>query len=486
MDDKDFNIDDIINDVNAKKNELKTPPRDVHQDSVEDTSSDIILEDKAKDITDKTIQPVANDLHTDKESEKTDEKKAEVDDSATDESIEVPEDEVESAKDTVEPKKAPSVKSNSNAKNNSQMASKKKSSKKKNKKKKGKVNHSIFSGLILVVFILTISLIMAIGGINLGMEYLGVGKSENDVTFNIPKNSSTDDIAQILVDNDIIENKFLFKVAMKLKSPAAIYPGDITLNPALGYAGVVGRLAEMRENYKTVSLTFPEGSTLLDIANLLEENEVCSADEFLFNFNKLQGFDFENKIDDNADSFYRMEGFFFPDTYEFYVGDSGYNVTKIVREHFESKITDSMYIKMQEKNMTLSEVITLASIIQWEANSVEEMPKVASVFMNRLDDSNTFPTLQSDATKRYIDRVIDKVADNDASIEHYTDSYDTYSCKGLPAGPVCNPGIEAINAVLNPEKTDYYYFCNNLETGKSYFAKTLEEHEKNLKKAGLA
>ena len=71
------------------------------------------------------------------------------------------------------------------------------------------------------------------------------------------------------------------------------------------------------------------------------------------------------------------------------------------------------------------------------------------------------------------------------NIKYYTENYDTYNCKGLPAGPICNPGLDAINAVLNPEETEYYYFCNNLDTGKAYFAKTLEEHEKNLVKAGL-
>jgi UPF0755 protein len=94
--------------------------------------------------------------------------------------------------------------------------------------------------------------------------------------------------------------------------------------------------------------------------------------------------------------------------------------------------------------------------------------------------------LQSDTTTNYINNVISKQSDNESTIEHYTDYYDTYQCKGLPAGPICNPGLDAINAVLYPEETDYYYFCNNLETGETFYAKTLEEHEKNLVKAGLA
>ena len=241
----------------------------------------------------------------------------------------------------------------------------------------------------------------------------------------------------------------------------------------------------MRESYKTVTVTFKEGENLLDVAKKLEENGVCTASDFLFEFNKQQGYDFESKLKENKNAFYNMEGYFFPDTYNFYVGDTAYNITKTVREHFEKQINDKMYTRMKKLGLDLNEVMTLASIVQLESENSQEMPKVASVFLNRLNDPDTFPMLQSDATKNYIKNVIKKQSDNQASIDHYTDYYDTYKCMGLPAGPICNPGLDAINAVLYPAETDYYYFCNNLKTGKSYYAKTLEEHEKNLVKAGL-
>jgi len=98
--------------------------------------------------------------------------------------------------------------------------------------------------------------------------------------------------------------------------------------------------------------------------------------------------------------------------------------------------------------MSLNEVMTLASIVQLEAASEDEMPKVASVFLNRLDDPDTYPMLQSDTTTNYIKNVIKTEADNTASIEHYTECYDTYKCKGLPAGPICNPGMAAIRRLI--------------------------------------
>ena len=152
------------------------------------------------------------------------------------------------------------------------------------------------------------------------------------------------------------------------------------------------------------------------------------------------------------------------------MNDSAGNVTKKLREQFEKKYK-TVKAKIKNSGMSLNEVMTLASIVQLEAASEDEMPKVASVFLNRLDDPDTYPMLQSDTT---------------TNIEHYTECYDTYKCKGLPAGPICNPGMAAINAVLEPKKTDYYYFCNNLKTGETFYAKTLDEHEENLVKAGLA
>ncbi len=486
MADKDFNINDIIDNVNSKKNGTSAnastaldisfkPEKTKTESNAEDISNENTVSEEASVTENNEVQADTPQVEEEHEAEVKEEE-------TTESEAEQGSDEA----DSVEEKDDKSEKRKKKAKDETPKKNKKKSKKKKKKKKKSGFNTSIFGALILVTFILIISLIIALGGISLGMEYIGVGKSENEITFNIPKNASTDDIAQILVDNQIINNKDLFKLVMKIKKPDTIYPGDITLHASMGYAKIINELSQMRESYETVTITFPEGITLFEAANMLQENGVCTADDFLFEFNKSQDFDFESKIDTSADTFYQMEGFFFPDTYEFYVDDSAYNVTKIIREHFESIFTDSMYAQMEANNMTLSEVMTLASIVQWEANSTEEMPTVASVFLNRLSDSDTFPSLQSDATKKYITKVIDVVANNDASIEHYTDCYDTYECQGLPAGPICNPGLDAINAVLYPDDTNYYYFCNNLETGKSYFAETLEEHEQNLILAGLA
>ncbi len=398
------------------------------------------------------------------------------------------EEEDEEDDDDEEEKPAPVKKSSDKQKAAENNVKKPANGKKKKKKKRGGIgfNGSIFGGIILVTIILTVSMLLAVGGLTLGMEYYGIGKDENTISFNIPEGSSNEEIADLLFENGIIKNKDLFLMAVKIMKPKTIYPGDITLKPSMTYSDIIEEMEKQRKRYETVTITFYEGEYLIDIAAKLEENKVCSADEFLFEFKKNMDYKFEKYITDNENAFYSREGYCFPDTYEFYVGDTAYNITKILREHFDSKITDDMYKKMNDMGLTLNETMTLASIVQKEAASTEEMPKVASVFLNRLNDPDTFPMLQSDTTYKYIDQVIKKKAANEGLVEHYIEYYDTYAIDGLPAGPICNPGIEAIKAVLNAEKTNYYYFCNNTETGETFYAETLEEHEKNLVKAGLA
>lgn len=115
-----------------------------------------------------------------------------------------------------------------------------------------------------------------------------IGKTDEDIRFNIPAGSTNSEIADILVNEGVIKNKKLFMLALKFEKPAAIYPGDITLQPSSGYSEIIEKLSQMRESYKTVSITFTEGENLLDIAKKLEDNEVCTADDFLFEFNKIK------------------------------------------------------------------------------------------------------------------------------------------------------------------------------------------------------
>ncbi|MCR5121924.1 MAG: endolytic transglycosylase MltG [Ruminococcus sp.] len=353
------------------------------------------------------------------------------------------------------------------------------------KKKEHMFNTSIITGLTITIVVISASIVLATNGITLGMEYLGYNKSDREVTFNIPEGADSEQIIDLLIDNNIITNRTLFKAALRIVDEPILYPGDITLSPNTSYPEIIKTIGTQRELYETVTLTFQEGTNLRAIAAKLEKNNICKASDFLWQFNRKLDLPIDSKISHSSDVYMDMEGYFFPDTYEFYVNDSPYNVSKIVRENFDRKITPEMYARMNEIGMDLNQVITLASIVQWEAGNTEQMPTIASIFLNRLKDPQTFPNLQSDATKNYVEKVIDRVETSTAMLDHYTNVYDTYVCFGLPAGPVCSPGLDAINAVLYPADTKYYYFCHNLDTGEVFYAESYEQHQKNLKKAGL-
>ncbi len=356
----------------------------------------------------------------------------------------------------------------------------------KQRRKKKRANSSVFTGVMIALVIIVVSFVLAVSGIKLGMEYLGLNKSSEDISFYIPAGSSANEIADLLEEKKLISNKTMFKVIVKLKKDGGnLAAGDITLRANMSYSAMIDAITEIRERRDTVEFVIKEGEDLYTIANNLEAAGVCSAEDFLFEFNKNQGYDFESLIETNRDRFYKMEGFCFPDTYQFYLEDSAVNVTMMIRENFDQKFTKKMRERMEEQNLSLDEVMTLASMVQLEAGSDEDMPAIASVFFNRLKNADEYPKLQSDPTKYYARDVIQIAIDPALSYERYHDAYDTYVCEGLPAGPVGNPGLAAINAVLYPDDTDYFYFCANIDTKKTYFAKTLKEHEQNLIKAGL-
>ena len=135
---------------------------------------------------------------------------------------------------------------------------------------------------------------------------------------------------------------------------------------------------------------------------------------------------------------------------------------------------------MKESGLTLHQTVTLASIIQAEASGdPENMKLVSSVYWNRLNDTDTYPMLQSDPTRDYANSVI-LMAGKSGENKRKAALYNTYECNGLPAGPICSPGMDAIMAAMQPESTAYYYFCSNIKTGEFYYAGTLQEHEENV------
>ena len=375
----------------------------------------------------------------------------------------------------------------------------------KRRKKKHLSNHTrtmghVFLGVVLSVAAICAGIFLAWKVIIGLMDYTGMAKSSHEADIVIDGSMNVDDIADTLHENGIIEMPWLFKTYINMTGKdKGFLDGEYTVNSTMSYSNIITLLKTVRQYTNTVTIMIPEGYNAMQIGELLEENLVCRADDFeKYYRSKLEKYDFEEKIMVSEDRFYALEGYLFPDTYEFYVIDdlpekpnmdtSQYakQAAEKMYSNFENKITNSMYARAKELGMTFDQVITLASIIQKEGTNEENMANISSVFHNRLENMYEYPHLQSDTTDHYIEDVIrpNIPSSSLALYENVINAYDTYTCEGLPAGPICSPGMEAINAALYPAETDYYYFLSSSD-GIFYYASTVEKHEQNIVDAAL-
>ncbi len=233
----------------------------------------------------------------------------------------------------------------------------------------------------------------------------------------------------------------------------------------------------------TVRITFPEGYTVTQTADLLSKNGVCTADEFIAAVNNAgRENEFVSSISNPDERPFLLEGYIFPDTYDFYVGEGAQKALSRFLGNTATKLTDEMYARADELGYTMDEIINIASIIQEESFTTESMKNVSSVLHNRLK-SNSFPKLQCDVSIFYLNLYVDPYV-SEESKGKFDAFYNTYECNGLPAGPITNPGMEAINAALYPADTDYYFFLTD-KNQNYYYAETFSQHLENRKIAGV-
>lgn len=376
--------------------------------------------------------------------------------------------------------------------------------KRRKKRKKQQINHTrtmgqIFLGVLLAITSVCIGIVLSINIIDALRDFTGMAKYSPDTEVTITDQMSVDDIADMLHDEGIINMPWLFKSYIKFANmDTGFLNGDFTLNAGMSYGNIVTALKTVKTYTDTVTVMIPEGSTAKQVGELLEQNYVCSAKDFMEYYkNKMEKYDFEEGIAENENRYNLMEGYLFPDTYEFYVIDDlkdnpDFDTSAYAKQaadkmfaNFESKITKSMKARMEELGLTLDQTIILASLIQKEGTNEENMSMISSVFHNRLADPEGFPQLQSDTTYTYIDECVRPYyTDGSDELNAIIAAYDTYTCTGLPAGAICNPGLEAINAALYPADTDYYYFLASSD-GVFYYAQTHEQHEQNIIDAAL-
>lgn len=359
----------------------------------------------------------------------------------------------------------------------------------------------IFAGILLSVFIISISSFLAVYIIKTAFDFTGIGKTYCQAQIYIDEDSSVDDIAMQLANQGVITMPEIFKMYVSMSDKENDFiNGTFTVDSTMSYSTLLMKMQTVTIANQVTEITIIEGMTADEIAQLLEDNLVCRAEDFLAQCKKLEDtYKFQKRLENEPLKFYQMEGYLFPNKYEFYTIpelkdnkelDTSENAADVIDRMFESfneNLEGRYYNRMTKMGLTLDETITLASIVQKEADSVENMKNVASVFYNRMAASESFPKFESDVTVLYVDEHIKphmSKSEINANAKMF-DAYNTYECEGIPVGPVCNPGMDAIKAVLYPNDTAYYYFCADPETTEMYFAETIEEHEQNLIACGL-
>lgn len=233
----------------------------------------------------------------------------------------------------------------------------------------------------------------------------------------------------------------------------------------------------------TVRVTFPEGYTVADIARKLEQNNVCSASDFLEAARDSTYLDdLGLSVSNPSERPFALEGYLFPDTYDFYLNERVGSVIKKFLRNTVNKLDSDILGRCRELGYSVDEMLALASIIQKEGGGGSEMPMISSVLHNRLD-SPDFSKLQCDACSFYLRDSVKPYCD-ESSYEEYLQTYSTYNCTGLPLGPIANPGLAAIKAAVYPEDTDYYFFVTDSD-GNYYYSETFAEHQAYCSRFGL-
>ncbi|MCF2677404.1 MAG: endolytic transglycosylase MltG [Flintibacter sp.] len=326
---------------------------------------------------------------------------------------------------------------------------------------------------IYAIFVIGVSALLACIGWVAANDVLALNKPEKTATITITNDDSFGDVAEKLKDEGLIEYKFLFNLfATFTRSKDDVVAGTFTLNTDMDYRALLSGMSANSATRATVTVTIPEGYTVDQIFTLLEEKGVASVED-LQDMAANHDYAFSFLQDLELGDYHRLEGYLYPDTYEFTTPQNPLYVINKMLVRFDEQFTDAMRQEVADSGRTIHEIITIASMIEKETDG-NDRADIASVIYNRLNNpsSGTQGYLQIDATLAYING--GKVpTEADKSIDS---PYNTYLYKGLPAGPISNPGLESIKAAMNPNSTSYYYYALG-DDGVHHFFKTRREQQ---------
>lgn len=321
----------------------------------------------------------------------------------------------------------------------------------------------------LVRFVLYAALVVIIGvGAGLfawecAQDVLALGHKDSLVTMVVTKEDTIDTLTEKLYSKGLIGHRWLFKLYCQLShAEEKIDPGVYQLNSLYDYHALVYGMIADTGTRATATIMIPEGYDCDQIFALLEENQICSAED-LHNAASSYEFDYWFLKDLPMGESNRLEGYLYPDTYEFYISDYPENILSKMLRNFERKCDEDVQELVKNSGFSMHEIITMASIIEEEAANDDERADVSAVIHNRLASDNFLQYLQMDSTVFYACR-------EQGGFDLQIDSpYNTYVNPGLPAGPIDNPGMPSIMAALEPAQTDNVYFATGTDGVNHFF-----------------
>lgn len=342
------------------------------------------------------------------------------------------------------------------------------------RKKKRRMNPLVYILLVTAVS----ALLAGVGWIFAG-DMLALNKAPHSAIITVSQDDTVKDVADMLKEQGLVEFKPLFKLfclVSKVEAKDKIVPGTYELNTDMDYHALVNAMSNRSGNRLTTSVTIPEGYTIDQVFALLEEKGVSNV-ELLQDVAANYDFKFSFLKDVlPLGDYHRLEGYLFPDTYTFYMGGGKNEAVQVLNKmivRFDQMFTEELRSKCVDNGFTIHEILTIASLIEKETDGTDR-GKISSVIRNRLNNPNyeTAGYLQIDASIAYVTGK--PVVQSD--YQFVESVYNTYLYKGLPPGPIANPGIVSILAALAPENTKYYYYVLG-EDNLHHFFRTNAEFE---------
>ena len=345
---------------------------------------------------------------------------------------------------------------------------------------------SAIKALIYIALVLVVASFLSIIIIRVGNDIFALVKSDEVIDITIPEDASIADVAEILHENSIISYPSVFKMYSTIKKDDGKFlAGDYSVSPSMSYDKLRAAFKPKRAT-GTSWVTIPEGSTVDEIIEIMTSYDIGTREGYI---DVINNYDFSyywfvEEIPENPDRFYRLEGYLFPDTYEFYNSSSEETVINKMLARFNEVFAEDYRTKASELGYSIDQILTIASLIEKEAGKAADYRNVSSVFHNRLRNSANFPRLESDATVIYAMQVMadgvrpETVTPDDLKLDT---PYNTYLYNGLTPGPIANPSTSAIRYALYPAETSFYYFIAD-DHGNTLFASGWQEHQNNIQK----